>query len=64
MHRAVEQQVSASGAGAGHAVVAAVGLALQHAGAFQLLQHAVQGRLGQAGFLDQALQRSRRSRGR
>jgi hypothetical protein len=32
-------------------------VALQHAGAFQLLQHAVQGRLGQAGFLDQALQR-------
>jgi hypothetical protein len=36
--------------------VAAVGLALDHAGAFQLLQHAVQRRLGQAGFFHQRRQ--------
>jgi hypothetical protein len=38
------------------AVVAAVVDTAQHAGGFQLLQHAVQGGFGQAGFVDQALQ--------
>ena len=37
--------------------MAAVTFALQQSGGFELLQHAVQRRLGQAGFLHQALQR-------
>jgi hypothetical protein len=39
------------------AVVAPVAFALQQARTFELLEHAVQRGLGQAGFFDQALQR-------
>jgi hypothetical protein len=56
MHGVVEQQVLGQPAQAqAGAVVAAVALPLQHAGGFELLQHAVQRGLGQAGFLDQAI---------
>ena len=58
VQRVVEQQVlgQAAQAHAG-AVVAAIAFAPQQAGAFELLQHAVQRGLGQAGVVHQRLQR-------
>jgi hypothetical protein len=57
MHCVVEQQVLGQPAQAqAGAVVAAVAFPLQHAGRFELLQHAMHGRLGQAGFIHQPLQ--------
>jgi hypothetical protein len=58
MHRVVEQEVlgKAPQAQAG-AIEATVGIPLQHSCTFQLLQHAMQGGLGQSRLLHQTLQR-------